>query len=68
MYARAFNSEHQLDLLNELCARLCEDKQYRLVVVDSIMVSHFFHLRLYSEPILVVEENWQIVNNGLGKC
>ncbi|KAJ3327640.1 Meiotic recombination protein dmc1, partial [Kappamyces sp. JEL0680] len=36
-YARAYNSEHQLELLNELCARLCEDKQYRLVVVDSIM-------------------------------
>ncbi|KAJ3252057.1 Meiotic recombination protein dmc1 [Boothiomyces macroporosus] len=35
--ARAHNSEHQLDLLNELCIRLCEDKQYRLVVVDSIM-------------------------------
>lgn len=31
MYARAFNSEHQLELLNELCVRLCEDKQYRLV-------------------------------------
>ena len=37
MYARAHNSEHQLDLLNELCVHLCEDKTYRLVVVDSIM-------------------------------
>lgn len=37
MYARAYNSEHQLELLNELCVRLCEDKGYKLVVVDSIM-------------------------------
>lgn len=37
MYARAYNSEHQLELLNELCVRLCDDKNYRLVVVDSIM-------------------------------
>jgi meiotic recombination protein DMC1 len=37
MYARAHNSEHQLELLNELCVHLCEDKTYRLVVVDSIM-------------------------------
>jgi meiotic recombination protein DMC1 len=37
MYARAYNSEHQLALLNELCIRLCDDRQYRLVVIDSIM-------------------------------
>eukprot|EP00842_Homolaphlyctis_polyrhiza_P005279 jgi/Hompol1/5752/HPOL_002073-RA len=37
MVARAFNSEHQFDLLTELAVRLCDDRQYRLVVVDSIM-------------------------------
>ena len=37
MYARAYNSEHQMELLNELCVRLCEDQQFRLVVIDSIM-------------------------------
>ncbi|KAI8902464.1 Rad51-domain-containing protein [Globomyces pollinis-pini] len=36
-YARAYNSEHQLELMNDLCARLCEDRNYRLIVVDSIM-------------------------------
>lgn len=35
--ARAYNSEHQMMLLNHLVARLCEEKQYRLVVVDSII-------------------------------
>ncbi|KAJ3180829.1 Meiotic recombination protein dmc1 [Gaertneriomyces sp. JEL0708] len=35
--ARAHNSEHQMELLNHLAARLCEERQYRLVVVDSIM-------------------------------
>jgi meiotic recombination protein DMC1 len=37
IYARAQNSEHQLFLLNELCGRLCEDRSYRLIVVDSII-------------------------------
>ncbi|KAJ3132987.1 Meiotic recombination protein dmc1 [Geranomyces variabilis] len=35
--ARAHNSEHQMELLNHLAARLCEERQYRLVVIDSIM-------------------------------
>jgi len=35
--ARAMNSEHQFELLNELAARLCEEISYRLVVVDSII-------------------------------
>ncbi|KAJ3038599.1 Meiotic recombination protein dmc1 [Rhizophlyctis rosea] len=35
--ARAMNSEHQFELLNELAARLCEERSYRLVVVDSII-------------------------------
>jgi meiotic recombination protein DMC1 len=35
--ARAHNSEHQMELLTELAQRLCEEKQYRLVVVDSII-------------------------------
>ncbi|KAH6577946.1 hypothetical protein BASA50_010147 [Batrachochytrium salamandrivorans] len=37
MYARAYNSEHQFELLNELAVRLCDDRQFRLVIVDSIM-------------------------------
>jgi meiotic recombination protein DMC1 len=44
MYARAYNSEQyfdinysQMELLNELSIRLCDDPTYRLVVVDSIM-------------------------------
>lgn len=37
IYARAFNSEHQYDLLSELAVRLCEDRDYRLIIVDSIM-------------------------------
>ncbi|TPX61015.1 hypothetical protein SpCBS45565_g07355 [Spizellomyces sp. 'palustris'] len=35
--ARAHNSEHQMELLNHLAARLCEERQYRLVVIDSII-------------------------------
>ncbi|KAJ3020442.1 Meiotic recombination protein dmc1 [Thoreauomyces humboldtii] len=35
--ARAHNSEHQMELLNHLAARLCDERQYRLVVIDSIM-------------------------------
>nr|KAJ3419490.1 Meiotic recombination protein dmc1 [Polyrhizophydium stewartii] len=37
MYARALNSEHQYELLNELAVRLCDDRQFRLIVIDSIM-------------------------------
>ena len=37
IYARAQNSEHQMELLNDVCARLCEDRQFKLVVVDSII-------------------------------
>ncbi|RKO82769.1 DNA recombination and repair protein Rad51 [Blyttiomyces helicus] len=35
--ARAHNSEHQMELLTELAARLCDDRQFRLIVVDSII-------------------------------
>ncbi|KAH9974048.1 Rad51-domain-containing protein [Lactifluus volemus] len=37
LYARAFNSEHQMELLNECSQRFAEDKDFRLLVVDSIM-------------------------------
>ncbi|KAK7064046.1 meiotic recombination protein dmc1 [Favolaschia claudopus] len=37
LYARAFNSEHQMELINECSLRFAEDKDYRLLVVDSIM-------------------------------
>lgn len=38
IYARAYNSEHQMDLLTLLAARFAEEKgAYRLLVVDSIM-------------------------------
>ena len=37
IYARAFNSEHQAELLTELAAKFAEDKSYRLLVVDSII-------------------------------
>lgn len=36
-YARAHNSEHQMELLNDLAARLADEKSYRLVVIDSII-------------------------------
>lgn len=35
--ARAYNSEHQMSLLNNLVGRLCDEKQYRVVIVDSII-------------------------------
>jgi len=37
LYARAFNSEHQMELINECSQRFAEDKDYRLLIVDSIM-------------------------------
>ncbi|TEB39377.1 hypothetical protein FA13DRAFT_1751484 [Coprinellus micaceus] len=37
LYARAFNSEHQMELINECSARFAEDKDFRLLIVDSIM-------------------------------
>lgn len=38
IYARAYNSEHQMDLLTLLAARFAEEKGvYRLLIVDSIM-------------------------------
>ncbi|KAH9835920.1 DNA recombination and repair protein Rad51, partial [Rhodofomes roseus] len=37
LYARAFNSEHQMELINECSIRFAEDKDYRLLIVDSIM-------------------------------
>ena len=37
IYARAQNSEHQMELLNDVCVRLCEDRQFKLVVIDSII-------------------------------
>ncbi|KAF7339290.1 RecA family ATPase [Mycena sanguinolenta] len=35
--ARAFNSEHQMELINECSLRFAEDKDFRLLIVDSIM-------------------------------
>ncbi|OMJ10129.1 Meiotic recombination protein DMC1/LIM15-like protein [Smittium culicis] len=38
IYARAYNSEHQFDLLNEVATRFAEENGvYRLLVVDSII-------------------------------
>ncbi|OLY80664.1 Meiotic recombination protein DMC1/LIM15-like protein [Smittium mucronatum] len=38
IYARAYNSEHQFDLLNEVASRFAEENGvYRLLVVDSII-------------------------------
>ncbi|KAL5533929.1 DMC1 [Sanghuangporus baumii] len=37
LYARAFNSEHQMELINECSNRFAEDKDFRLLIVDSIM-------------------------------
>ncbi|KAF8735213.1 hypothetical protein AX14_002478 [Amanita brunnescens Koide BX004] len=37
LYARAFNSEHQMELINECSIRFAEDKDFRLLIVDSIM-------------------------------
>ncbi|KAH8099304.1 Rad51-domain-containing protein [Cristinia sonorae] len=35
--ARAYNSEHQMELINECSMRFAEDKDFRLIIVDSIM-------------------------------
>ncbi|TCD68109.1 Meiotic recombination protein dmc1 [Steccherinum ochraceum] len=37
LYARAYNSEHQMELINECSIRFAEDKDFRLLIVDSIM-------------------------------
>ncbi|KAI0784972.1 Rad51-domain-containing protein [Abortiporus biennis] len=37
LYARAWNSEHQMELINECSIRFAEDKDFRLLIVDSIM-------------------------------
>ncbi|THH19036.1 hypothetical protein EW146_g2047 [Bondarzewia mesenterica] len=37
LYARAFNSEHQMELINECSVRFAEDKDFKLMIVDSIM-------------------------------
>jgi len=37
LYARAFNSEHQMELINECSQRFAEDKDFKLLIVDSIM-------------------------------
>ncbi|KAH9990959.1 Rad51-domain-containing protein [Russula compacta] len=37
LYARAFNSEHQMELINECSQRFAEEKEFRLLIVDSIM-------------------------------
>lgn len=37
LYARAFNSEHQMELINEATSRFAEEKDYKLMIVDSIM-------------------------------
>ncbi|CAE6424385.1 unnamed protein product [Rhizoctonia solani] len=36
-YARAYNSEHQMELIQEAGIRFAEEKNFRLLVVDSIM-------------------------------
>ena len=41
VYARAFNSEHQMDLITLIAAKMSEEPgRYRLLVVDSI-INHF---------------------------
>ncbi|KAF8271875.1 Rad51-domain-containing protein, partial [Lactarius quietus] len=37
LYARAYNSEHQMELINECSQRFAEDKDFRLIIIDSIM-------------------------------
>ncbi|KAH9053192.1 Rad51-domain-containing protein, partial [Lactarius vividus] len=37
LYARAYNSEHQMELVDECSQRFAEDKDFRLIIVDSIM-------------------------------
>ncbi|XP_004364475.2 HsLim15 [Capsaspora owczarzaki ATCC 30864] len=38
MFARAYNSEHQMDLINQCAAKFAEEKGvYRLLIVDSVM-------------------------------
>ncbi|KAF9015603.1 putative DMC1 protein [Cyathus striatus] len=40
LYARAFNSEHQMELINECSLRFAEEKDFRLlvsIIIDSIM-------------------------------
>ncbi len=38
IYARAYNSEHQMELITQLAARFAEEKGvYRLLIVDSII-------------------------------
>ncbi|KTW29839.1 meiotic recombination protein dmc1 [Pneumocystis carinii B80] len=37
LVGRAFNSEHQMDLINKMCTIFSEDGRYRLLIVDSIM-------------------------------
>ncbi|KAG6821403.1 hypothetical protein H0H93_014200 [Arthromyces matolae] len=37
LYARAFNSEHQMELINECSMRFAEDKDFKLLIIDSIM-------------------------------
>ncbi|CAE6455343.1 unnamed protein product, partial [Rhizoctonia solani] len=36
-YARAYNSEHQMELIQEAGIRFAEEKNFRLLIVDSIM-------------------------------
>lgn len=37
IFARAYNSEQQFDLLNALSAKFSEDSSYRLLIIDSII-------------------------------
>ncbi|KAJ7110000.1 Rad51-domain-containing protein [Mycena epipterygia] len=37
LYARAFNSEHQMELINECSLRFAEDKDFRLLVLVSFV-------------------------------
>ena len=36
-YARAHNSDQQMELLNQLANHLSEEKQYRLIIMDSVI-------------------------------
>lgn len=64
LYARAFNSEHQMELINECSMRFAEDKDFRLIVRNtnrphiSTDLSRLSILSwLFSELITLGEEN-----------
>ncbi|KAI0964084.1 hypothetical protein AcW1_000986 [Taiwanofungus camphoratus] len=49
LYARAFNSEHQMELINECSIRFAEDKDFRLLV--------YTHLRR-TPILLILRRSW----------